>query len=282
MVYYNSILEEGSDGKEVCKFFLCRKSERKNSWWKFIAKEIVLIKALHENYKRVRYKKKIPRDIEKYQIDYILMRHKFWNAVKISRANLRSVDDTYHNLIPIESEIKIKTIKKNKAKKRMKQGKFKKRTIYCYQLCITIRSNNKLKGLIKKKYWQMYWMNETKSLRGLELKKDDEKMNTIRKMKKKQKNEIRCIGNWIMNFKAKLLEPKRSCLVNKVNNARIRENRSIWFLLQNRINIYEKKNSKRVLEVEVKNSKKLTKREDIITRFIQYIGNIYDEQNQPK
>lgn len=60
----------------------------------------------------------IPGDMERNQIDYILVKHRYRNAEKNSRAYPEGNTDADHNLVLMENEIRLTTIKKCKARKK--------------------------------------------------------------------------------------------------------------------------------------------------------------------
>ena len=67
----------------------------------------------------------MPGDRGRFQIDYILVKQKCRNAVKNSKAYPGADADSDHNLVMMEYEVRLKTIKKTKIRKRWNTEKFK-------------------------------------------------------------------------------------------------------------------------------------------------------------
>jgi hypothetical protein len=81
-------------------------------------KKLVVTNMWFMQEKRCRYTWKMPRDIGRYLIDYILVRERFRNSVMNSRSYPGADADTDHNLIAARLRLKLKRIVKNKGRKR--------------------------------------------------------------------------------------------------------------------------------------------------------------------
>ena len=300
---WNSIVGEGSDGREVGQFGLGRRNERGEKLVEFCRrKELVITNTWFQNHKRRRYTWKMPGDIGRYQIDYILVRHRYRNAVKNSRAYPGADADTDHNLVLMENEIRFKTIKKSKARKKWNTEKFKRDqhagTIYASKV------NEKIQNQRNDGNFQ---------------RTTDERWNILKESMKKSGEE--CIGYmkqkakkaWVTSEMIEKMDVRRKWknkntvegnrMYRKLNNELRRETdkaREKWLDEQciemeelERIGRYdllyqkgkqireEKRNSQRVQEIEGRNGQKLTRPEDIRNRFIEYVEELYDKQNKP-
>ena len=80
---WNSVVGEGVDGKEVGQFGLGRRNERGEKLVEFCRrKKLMITNTWFQNHKRRRYTWKMPGDIGRFQIDNILVKQRYRNAVK--------------------------------------------------------------------------------------------------------------------------------------------------------------------------------------------------------
>lgn len=68
------------------------------------------------NHKRRRYKYKLPGDINRYQLDYIMIKNRYENQIKSSKSFPGADIDSDHNLVMIKSVLKFKKLEKPKNK----------------------------------------------------------------------------------------------------------------------------------------------------------------------
>ena len=75
---------------------------------------MVVTNTCFKQEKRRRYTWKAPGDIERYQLDYIMVRQRFRNSVKNSHACPRADADTDHNLVIMTAFLTLKNVKYKK------------------------------------------------------------------------------------------------------------------------------------------------------------------------
>ena len=298
---WNSVVGEGLDGKEVGQFGLGRRNERGEKLVEFCRrKKLMITNTWFQNHKRRRYTWKMPGDLGRFQIDYILVKQRYRNAVKNSKAYPGADVDSDHNLVMIEDEVRLKTIKKTKIRKKWNTGKFKEEQQNTYASKVnekilmqrnmgnvpstTAERWNRLKDSMKKSGEECIGYVKQKAKKAWVTPGMIEKMDERRKWKNKRTEE----GNR---------------MYRKLNNQLRRETdraREQWLEEQctemeelERIGrhdlLYEKgkqicedkRTSWKVQEIEGKNGQKLTRPEDIRSRFIEYVEELYDKQNKP-
>ena len=115
---FNAVVGEERNEKIVGKYGLGNKNERGEMLIEFCKrKDLVLTNTWFENEKRRRYTWKNPGDIERYQIDYILINQRYRNSVINSKYYPGADIDSDHNLVMMKMNIKLKHIKGTKKTK---------------------------------------------------------------------------------------------------------------------------------------------------------------------
>ena len=77
---WNAVVEEGKEGSIGGKYGLGKRNESGDRLVEFCAKDkLVIARTLFKNHKRRIYTWKMPGDIGRYQIDYILVKQRFRN-----------------------------------------------------------------------------------------------------------------------------------------------------------------------------------------------------------
>jgi len=116
---WNSVIGEGRDGIEVGKYGLGRRNERGSKLVEFCRRQkLVVTNTWLQNHRRRRHSWKAPGDRGRYQIDFILIRQRYRNAVKNSKVYPGADVDSDHNLVEMELAIRLKFLKKHKGKKK--------------------------------------------------------------------------------------------------------------------------------------------------------------------
>jgi len=110
---FNAVIGEGSDGKEVENYGLGKRNDRGDRLLEFCRQhELVISNTLLNNHKRRRYTWKMPGDIGRYQIDFILVRIRFKNQIKLCKTYPGADLNSDHNLVMMTYDLKFKKIKK--------------------------------------------------------------------------------------------------------------------------------------------------------------------------
>ncbi|XP_050421358.1 uncharacterized protein LOC126833839 [Adelges cooleyi] len=114
---WNAIVGENTDGREVGKYGLGTRNERGDRLVEFCRQhDLVITNTLFMNHKRRRYTYKMPGDINRYQLDYIMVKNRYKNQIKSSKSYPGADIDSDHNLVMIKSILKFKKLEKPKNK----------------------------------------------------------------------------------------------------------------------------------------------------------------------
>lgn len=93
------------EGKEVGRYGLWTQNERGDRLIKFCRHhDLVIYNTLFKNHKRRRYMYKMSGDINRYQLNYILVKNRYTNYVKSSKSYLGANIDSDHNPVMIKSD----------------------------------------------------------------------------------------------------------------------------------------------------------------------------------
>src|SRR6478609_9737692 len=95
---FNAVVGESKEDRVVEKFGLEKRNDRGERLIEFCkSQNLVITNTWFEQEKR-RYTWKSPGDLRRYQIDYILVRQRYWNSVMSSWSYQGSDVDSDHNL----------------------------------------------------------------------------------------------------------------------------------------------------------------------------------------
>ncbi|XP_023213563.1 craniofacial development protein 2-like [Centruroides sculpturatus] len=123
---WNASVGEGGDGKFVGKFGLGNRNERGERLVEFATKhQLIVGNTWFKQSKRRLYTWKMPGDIGRYQIDYILIQSRFRNAVKKIQTYPGADADSDHNLLTADIVMKLKKSFESQKNKKMEFGKAK-------------------------------------------------------------------------------------------------------------------------------------------------------------
>ena len=87
---YNAVVGEGRENRVVEKFGLGKRNDRGKRLIEFCkSQHLVITNTWYEQKQRRRYTWKSLVDLRRYQIDYILVRHRYQNSVKSSWCRCR-------------------------------------------------------------------------------------------------------------------------------------------------------------------------------------------------
>jgi len=114
---WNAIVGESTDGREVGKYGLGTRNERGDRLVEFCRQhDLIITNTLFMNHKRRRYTFKMPGDINRYQLDYIMVKNRYKNQIKSSKSYPGADIDSDHNLVMIKSVLKFKKLERPKNK----------------------------------------------------------------------------------------------------------------------------------------------------------------------
>src|SRR6218665_420495 len=112
---WNASVGEGGQEKCVGQYGLGKRNERGDKLIEFCnGQELLITNTCFQQEKRRIYTWKAPGDGARYQLDYIMVRQRYKNSVKITRARPGADADTDHNLVAMTVHLQLKFIRKKK------------------------------------------------------------------------------------------------------------------------------------------------------------------------
>ncbi|KAG1663554.1 Craniofacial development protein 2 [Nymphon striatum] len=108
--------------------------------------KLVMTNTIFENEKRRRYTWKMPGDINRYQIDYIMIRQRYRNSVLNSRAYPGADADTDHNLVCMTVKLRMKRIIAGKKTLRWDRDQLKEENGISFRKYVEEQIENKEKS----------------------------------------------------------------------------------------------------------------------------------------
>ena len=116
---WNAVVGERREGDEIGDYGLGKRNERGQMLVDFCKMmKLVVTNTWFKHEKRRRYTWKRPGDTGRFQLDYVLVKHRYRNSVKNSRAYPGADVYSDHNLVMAKIELKLKKIMKSKRVKR--------------------------------------------------------------------------------------------------------------------------------------------------------------------
>ena len=110
---WNASVGEGDEEKYIGKYGLGKRNERGQKLVDFCRRQkLIVTNTWFQQGKRRRYTWKAPGDRARYQLDYIMVRERYRNSVKNSRALPGADVDSDHNLVAMTAHLQLKFIKK--------------------------------------------------------------------------------------------------------------------------------------------------------------------------
>ena len=108
---WNAVIGEGRDAREVGEFGLGKRNDRGQALIDFCKRsKLIVTNTWFQHEKRRRYTWKRPGDTGRYQLDYILIKHRYRNSVKNSRTYPGADANTDHNLIVAKVKLRLKRL----------------------------------------------------------------------------------------------------------------------------------------------------------------------------
>ena len=116
---FNAVVGEGKPNKAMGSYGLGKKNKRGQKLIDFAKRnKFVITNTLFNHHKRRRYTWKMPGDIGRYQIDYVLVKERYKNGVKNCRAYPGMDVYSDHNALVMSMNVKFKKIKKARITKK--------------------------------------------------------------------------------------------------------------------------------------------------------------------
>ena len=112
---------EGKEDRVIGKFGLGKRNDRDKRLIEFCkSRNFVITNTWFEQEKRRRYTWKSLGDLRRYQINYILVRHRYRNSLKSSWSYPGADVDSDQNLVAMRLMLKLKKILRRKQEKKWK------------------------------------------------------------------------------------------------------------------------------------------------------------------
>jgi endonuclease/exonuclease/phosphatase family metal-dependent hydrolase len=116
---WNAVVGEGREGNVIGEFGLGKRNERGQELVNFCKRmKLVVTNTWFRHEKRRRYTWKKPGDTGRYQLDYILIKHRYRNSIKNSRAYPGADVYSDHNLVVTKIGLKLKKIARRNINKK--------------------------------------------------------------------------------------------------------------------------------------------------------------------
>src|SRR6218665_3269806 len=165
----------------------------------------------------------MPGDIRRYQIDYILVKHRYRNSVKVACSYPSADADSDHNLVAMKISVKLKRIRKGKINKKWDLEKLKtSEEQFRNEIEEAIQENDQKDINDKSGMEETTHVNAQKDVGDV-----DDKWKDLKEIiQKSAGNNIRCIkGNkpkkqWITNGIIMKMDERRKCKNDKTQEGK--------------------------------------------------------------
>jgi endonuclease/exonuclease/phosphatase family metal-dependent hydrolase len=128
---WNAIVGEGKRERNIMgKYGLGKRNDRGDRLVEFCAKhDLIITNTSFDHHPRRRYTWKMPGDVGRYQIDFIMVRNRFKNQVKDSRSYPGADIDSDHNLVMMKCNLNFKKLKRRGNINRWQTSKLKEEKV---------------------------------------------------------------------------------------------------------------------------------------------------------
>ena len=123
---WNSVVGKGREGNMVGEYGLGKRNERGSRLVEFCEEHnLIITNTWFKNHERRLYTWKKPGDTGRYQIDFIMVRHRFRNQVLNCKTYPGADIDSDHNLLVMNCRLKLKKLQKGRKVRRWNLDKLK-------------------------------------------------------------------------------------------------------------------------------------------------------------
>src|SRR5713101_4722301 len=292
---WNAVVGEKKEYKIAGNFGLVKRNERGERLIEFCKEnKMIITNTLFEQNKRKRYTWKMPGDLARYQIDYIMVRERYKNSVKNSCTFPGADINSDHNLVVMSNKLILKKIKKGTKIKIWNLRKLKEQKSSAYRdnienrfkacrndLNTEFNVNDKWKeikkelkkaaeaeiGYTREKNIKKPWITNEMLNKMVERRKwKNVNTETGKKTYKEINNELR----------RKTDQAKEIWLRNECEEIEELEKKGRFDLMYGRSKkLNSKKITKKLKATKEKKGKKITKLEKILERWKEYIEKLY-------
>ncbi|XP_025425707.1 craniofacial development protein 2-like [Sipha flava] len=128
---WNAIVGEGKGERNIMgKYGLRKRNDRGDRLVEFCAKhDLIITNTCFNHHPRRRYTWKMPGDVGRYQIDFIMVKNRFKNQVKDSQSYPGADIDSDHNLVMMKCNLNFKKIKRRGNTNRWQTSKLKEEKV---------------------------------------------------------------------------------------------------------------------------------------------------------
>jgi len=298
---FNAVVGEGKDGREIGEFGLGKRNDRGQTSLDFCKRtRMIVTNTWFEHEKRRRYTWKRPGDTGRFQIDYILIKHRYRNSVKNSRAYPGADANTDHNLVMAKIRLKLKKIPRSRNVKRWrlkelnsKKGRFNEelgKEVAKYNDSVDGNIDNewiKLRETIKNGAEKVFgYQNDRRAKKPWITDKMLEKIDERRKWKNSNtedgKKKYRCLNNELRRETDKAREDWWEARCDELVEYDKRGRTDLLYFEVSRLTRTENKSTIRNVAVNDKNGELLTEIDEVKNRWKEYIEDLYNKSKKPK
>lgn len=295
---WNAVVGEGQEGAEVGQFGLGTRNDRGEKLVEFCRRnKLMIANTWFQHAKRRRYTWKMPGDRGRYQIDYILVRQRYRNAVKNACSYPGADIDSDHNLVAMKMQVKLKKLKRRKVMKKWQREKLKENGTTFQAKVNEIITQNQVRSSSVEEKWKVLkeavsssadtYVGYLKSRKPKKPWVTDEMINMIdeRRKWKNSKTEsgrrkYRQLNNEVRRETQKARE---SWWNNQCNELQELEKKGRSDLTYNKIKqLTEHKSSNSTKAVTSKSGAIITDPESVRARWKEYIEELYDKEGRPE
>ena len=116
---WNAVVGEGREEDCVGKYGLGKRNNRGNRLVEFCKNQrLVITNTCFKHHMRRRYTWMMPGEGKRYQLDYIMVKQRYKNSIKNAHTLPGADADTDHNLVIMKMDLRLKTIRRRKIKKK--------------------------------------------------------------------------------------------------------------------------------------------------------------------